>query len=133
MKTGALWLIEVPDGGLFTIGVPLMAGTWSPTIEAGFVLPLVVLASHYHCVFYPDAALGNFETSFPKRGTEVLTFAVGVEDVVGTARLEDGKHDGEHLLEEGGEEVIFHRVILDGEFVFSAAFIVDVVGRIGDA
>lgn len=133
MKTGALWLIEVPDGGLFTVGVPLMAGTWFPTIEARFMLPLVILASHDHSVLCPDAALGNFETGFPKRGTEVLTFAVGVEDVVGTARLEDGKHDGEHLLEEGGEEVVFHRVILDGEFVFSAAFIVDVVGRIGDA
>ena len=119
MKTGALWLIEVPDGGLFTVGVPLMAGTWFPTIEARFMLPLVILASHDHSVLCPDAALGNFETGFPKRGTEVLTFAVGVEDVVGTARLEDGKHDGEHLLEEGGEEVVFHRVILDGEFVLS--------------
>ena len=107
-----------------------MAGARFPAIKARFVLPLVVLASHDHRILYPDAALGYFETCFPERGTEVLPFTVGMENIIRAARLENGKHDGEHLLEEGGKQIIFHRVVLDRKFIFSTAFVVDIIRRI---
>ena len=97
------------------------------------MLPLIILASHHHSILYPDAALCNLESHFPERSPEILAFTVRMEYIVGSSRLEYGKHDREHLPEKGGEQVVFHGIVLDGEFLLCTAFIVHVVRWVCDA
>lgn len=97
------------------------------------MLPLIILASHHHSIFYPDAALCNLESRFPERSPEILAFTVRMEYIVGSSWLEYGEHDRKHLPEKGGEQVVFHGIVLNGEFLLCTAFIVHVVRRVCDA
>lgn len=61
-----------------------------PPIKAGFVFPLVVLATKNKGVLVPDQALAHLPANVSASATEVVSLRVGVPDVENAARLKDG-------------------------------------------
>ena len=48
----ALRLVEIPDGRLLAVGIPVMLAILHKAIQYRFVLPLIIRASQHKAVFY---------------------------------------------------------------------------------
>ncbi len=66
-----LGLIELPDGGFFAPGVPLVLAFLLPAVETRLVLPLVGRASQHQGLLLPDTAAGEIKSGNVKRLAEI--------------------------------------------------------------
>ena len=111
----ALRLVEIPDGRLLPVGIPLVLAVLHEAVQYRFVLPLIIRASQHKAVFYSDAAPCKVEASVDERPAEVQTFGVCMEYIGRTAFFQMLCHS----LKGGQQEVIkffvLHAVILDGQ------------------
>jgi len=72
-----LWLIVVPDGGLFAVGVPSVLAVLKESIQDRLVLPLVVAASQHQGILHPDTYAGQMQASIDKCPAEVQSLRIG--------------------------------------------------------
>ena len=124
-----LGLVELPDGGLFATGVPLVLAFLLPAVKARLVLPLVGGASQHQRLLLPDTAAGEIEPSSVKSLSEIQPLSVGVEHIDGGIVRHDLLHIGKGIKEEVEKLLRCHVVVLDFP---SAALVVHIVGRVGD-
>ncbi|MPM65960.1 hypothetical protein SDC9_112864 [bioreactor metagenome] len=121
--------VELPDGRLFTIGVPFVLTLFLPSKQHRFVPPLVWTPSEYQRLLFPNACAGEIETRFRERSAEVQALGIRVEHI--DRRIVC--HADFHVLKRSKQELvecaICHIVIFD---LSRAAFIIDVVRRVGD-
>ena len=69
--TVLLGLVELPDGGLFSSGVPLVLAVFLPAVENRLMLPLVRGSPQYQRLLFPDTAAGEVEPGSVKRLAEI--------------------------------------------------------------
>ena len=106
-----------------------MLSIGKPTVENGFVLPLIWAAAQHQAVLHPDAYPGNMKAGLLESPAKVQPFGIRMEDVRAAALghvcchvLESGQQEGEELL-------VRHAVVLD--LLSVSGLIRHVVGRIG--
>ena len=133
MQGAFLRPVEVPDGRLSAVTAPSMSSTRFPAIQTRLMLPLVILPAHHDTVLHPDTTLGELEPGFPKSGTEILSFTVGMKNICRSSVFQHSKHIREHLSEEYPEQVILHAVVIDRQFVFRLTLIRHVIRRVCQA
>ena len=76
-----LWLVELPDGGFLSAGVPLVLAVFLPAVEARLMLPLIGAAAQHEGLLLPDTAPGQIKTRIGKCPAEVQPFGVCVENI----------------------------------------------------
>ena len=111
----ALRLVEVPDGRLLAVGIPLVLAVLHEAVQHRFVLPLVVGTSQHKAVFYSDAAACKVEASVDERPAEVQTFGVCMEYIGRTAFFQMLCHSLKGGQQECIKLLVLHAVILDGQ------------------
>ena len=129
MVTVFLGLVELPDGGLFAAGVPLVLAFLLPTVKARFVLPLVRRAAQYQGLLLPDTTAGEVEPGGIKGFSEIQPLGVGMEHIDGRIVRHDLLHIGKGIEEEVEKLLRCHVVVFDFP---GAALVVHIVGRVGD-
>ena len=124
-----LGLVELPDGGLFATGVPLVLAFLLPAVKTRLVLPLVGRASQHQRLLLPDTAAGEIEPSSVKSLSEVQPLGVGVEHIDGGIVCHDLLHIGKGIEEEVKKLLRCHVVVFDFP---GAALIIHIVGWVGN-
>lgn len=79
-------LVELQHRGLAAIGEPGVAGAVLPAVEAGLVLPLVVLPAEHQGGLHPDQALPHGQPDVGAGPADGQTLRVGMPAVERTAR-----------------------------------------------
>ena len=125
----ALRLIEIPDGRLLAVGIPLVLAVLHEAVQHRFVLPLIIGATEDEAVLYPDAAACKVEACVDECTAEVQPFGVCVEHISRTAFFEVCRHTLKRSQQEAVELLVLHAVVLDGQT--AGAFERYTVGRIG--
>ena len=92
MLTVLLALLKFPDGGLLSVGIPLMLAVSLPTEEARFMLPLIRRMTENEARFLPNATAGQIKTGIGEGFTEVQPFGVGMENIYGRIVCHDLFH-----------------------------------------
>ena len=129
MVTIFLGLIEFPDGSFLPAGVPLVLTVFLPTVQTGFVLPLVRRAPQHKGLLFPDATAGQIKTRIGKCPAEVQSLGICVEHIDRSIVRHCGVHLRVRIQEEVIKGIVCHVVVFD---FACAAFVVDVVRRVGD-
>ena len=88
----ALRLVEVPDGRLLAVGIPLVLAVLHEAVQHRFVLPLIIGASEDEAVLHPDAAACKVEACIDESTTEVQSFRIGMEHISCAAFFEVVSH-----------------------------------------
>ena len=105
----------------------MLAG-FDPSVEHGFVLPLIWGASEDEGVFDPDATSGEIEACVLEGAAEVQSFGVGVENIGARTFLTNPDHARKRGEQEVIELIAIHLVILDRQA--RAGFKGDIVWRV---
>ena len=106
---------------LCPVVLEVVLGSIRPAVDAGFVLPLVVLVPDGEAVLVPDQHLTYFAESCVAAGSECSAFGLGMPNVEGRAGLHIVPHPTECCREEFAKLRLRHVVVLDRKSV--AAFI----------
>ena len=106
-----------------------MLAVFLPSVQTGFVLPLVRRASQHKGLLFPDATAGQIKTRIGKCPAEVQSLGICVEHIDGSIVRHCGVHLRVRIQKEVIKGFVSHVVIFD---FACAAFVVDIVRRVGD-
>ena len=95
-----LALFKLPDGGLPSVGVPLMLSVFLPTEQARFVLPLIRTSAENQARFLPNAATRKIKACGIECSAEVESLRVGMEYIDGRIVCHDLFHIRKGIKEE---------------------------------
>ena len=125
----AFRLVEMPDGRLLAVGIPVMLAILHKAIQHRFMLPLIIRASQHKTVFYPDAAACKMKSGINESFSEIQPFGICMEHIGRTAFFQMLRHSLKGRQQECIKLLVLHAVVLYGQTAGTLKR--NAIGRIG--